>query len=352
MKIDLQEISKRVDYIATQKHDTLPLLIHNYTQRAQFEKMWDEYTLQCRGLITDLEGNIVARTFKKFFNISEGRDQMPLTNPIIYDKFDGSLGIQYYANDSVEIATRGSFNSDQAKWATRWMWDAGYTRKDFIPGYTYLYEIVYPQNRIVVDYGSKQSLILLAVIDTETGEEIPYHAEGEAERLGFESANHLTYTDLTKFVDNAKAGTGNQEGYVFHWPLNGNLRMKIKSDEYVRLHRLITGFSTKSIWECLMNKQSFDEVLENVPDEFYDWVKEKKKELELAFDKKMAEAHEVLKKVDAIDNRKAQAVYLRTYYPDVMNYVFSLLDSKDISTQIWRTLKPKWELPFKKDIDA
>jgi len=56
-----------------QTHPTLPLTIWNYTEKVQYEGLWDEVTLQCRGLVTDDNGNIVARPFKKFFNIEEGK---------------------------------------------------------------------------------------------------------------------------------------------------------------------------------------------------------------------------------------------------------------------------------------
>ena len=56
-----------------QTHPTLPLTIWNYTPKVQYENTWDEITLQCRGLVTDDNGNVVARPFKKFFNIEEGK---------------------------------------------------------------------------------------------------------------------------------------------------------------------------------------------------------------------------------------------------------------------------------------
>ena len=50
-----------------QAHPTLPLLIWNYSELAQFSKHWDEVTLLARALVTDVSGRIVARSFPKFF---------------------------------------------------------------------------------------------------------------------------------------------------------------------------------------------------------------------------------------------------------------------------------------------
>ena len=170
----LNELNKRVEdgLISAQKHDTLQLIIWNYTQTCQFSKAWDEYTMAARGLITDLEGNVVARPFKKFFNIDEREEtkieNLPTETPDVYTKYDGSLGILYFDGDLPCIATRGSFNSDQAKWATEWIQTKFLKKSDFLEGYTYLFEIIYPENRIVVDYGKERNVCYLTSRETET----------------------------------------------------------------------------------------------------------------------------------------------------------------------------------------
>ncbi len=46
------------------------------------------------------------------------------------------------------------------------------------PDKTYLFEIIYPENRIVVNYGDVEELVLLAIIDNATALDLP-------EDLGF-----------------------------------------------------------------------------------------------------------------------------------------------------------------------
>ena len=48
----------------THPHPAFPLTIWNYTERVQYEGLWDNITLMCRGLVTDNYGNIVARPFR------------------------------------------------------------------------------------------------------------------------------------------------------------------------------------------------------------------------------------------------------------------------------------------------
>src|SRR5690242_9333607 len=73
MKVNLDELTARVEQrlISVQQHPTEGLYIYNYTPLVQFSRAWDEYTLMCRGLILDDGGTVVARPFRKFFNLEE-----------------------------------------------------------------------------------------------------------------------------------------------------------------------------------------------------------------------------------------------------------------------------------------
>ncbi len=348
MRIEVEELRKRKKYITEQQHPNCQILIWNYNNPCQFDGAWDDYTIQARGLITDLEGNIIARPFKKFFNLGEKEDtkidKLPLEIPEITEKIDGSLGIQYYIGDKVCISTRGSFNSEQAGFATNMM--SRFKKGDFKEGFTYLYEIIYPENRIVIDYKGKKECVLLAVIETETGKEIDFRKE--AERLGFNCPKKINST-IEKLVEVLPNLSGNEEGFVARY--NNGLRIKMKGNEYVRLHRLITGFSTISIWDCLRHSQDIDEILKDVPDEFYDWIKMKKKELENNFSDIYTESEKAFKKIKDLPDRKTQALEILKNHKKISSEIFGLLDKEDISERIWRKLRPKFELPFKKDID-
>src|SRR5690242_13723962 len=143
-------------YITIQEHPTAELWILNYSQKCQFAGYWTAETMQCRGLIVDTDFRIVARPFVKFFNLEqhlamEGMPVLRWDQPyVIQEKMDGSLGILYWADGVPCIATRGSFISDQAVFATNLL-RTRYVQVEFAPQYTYLFEIIYPANRIVVD---------------------------------------------------------------------------------------------------------------------------------------------------------------------------------------------------------
>lgn len=190
-------------YVKVRHHPTLPYRILNYSELAAYSRTWDEVTLQCRGLIVDDQNEVIARPFPKFFNDGEhDGDRLPqldLSAPVeVTDKLDGSLGILYPNEGEWAIATRGSFESDQAKWATRHYEDEYADHFTPQPGYTYLFEIIYKANRIVVDYDF-EDLVLLAVVDNEESISSGQRFEELIDDLPDEFHDWLTETWLSMF---------------------------------------------------------------------------------------------------------------------------------------------------------
>ena len=62
----------------------------------------------------------------------------------------------------------------------------------------------------------------------------------------------------------------NQEGFVIRF--EDGLWLKFKFVDYVKLRRVLTQVTSKVIWEMLRDKTNFEDILERVPDEFYNWV--------------------------------------------------------------------------------
>jgi len=320
-------------YVKVNQHPTADLYIYNYSETAQFERIWNDITLQCRGLILDGKGRVVARPFPKFFNLEELVNKpIPKLPFEVYEKMDGSLGISYCVEEEVYIATRGSFISEQSLKANELLnttYAAAKTKMN--PAITYLFEIIYPQNRIVLDYGDKEELVLLGMIETATGKELPLMD------IGFPMVKK--YDGLTDLHQLKALAFDNKEGFVVRFA--NNFRLKVKFEEYVRIHRIMTQVSSKTIWENLMAGDSFKEILERVPDEFYQWVEMTKARLEKEY-----EQIEIIAKSEykELPTRKETALYFQTcQYPKIL---FSMLDRKDYSETIWRYIRPAYERPF------
>ncbi len=327
-------------YITSQTHPSLPLTIYNYTAKAQFDRYWVDATLHCRGLVLDNHYQPIARPLPKFFNLSEYQGTLPDGVPNIYEKLDGSLIILFHYQGQWEVASRGSFASDQSQMARVLLANYREDLDKLDPAYTYLFEIIYPINRIVVDYGSAQRLVLLAAVNTETGVELEHTQVNWIDR-----AQTYPATTLPEWIDSiekTQAELTNHEGFILKWP-NG-FRLKYKLADYVRLHRIITRIQAKDIWECLSQNQNLDKFLDAVPDEFYHWVKDTKLELETKYREIEVECQQAFKD---LGDRRQTALYFQTQkYPGVL---FLMLDGRDYAQVIWKLIKPGYERPFRAD---
>jgi RNA ligase len=323
--------------VRRQVHPELPLFILNYTERCQYERVWTGVTRTCRGLIVHAATNeVIARPWPKFFN--HGQEEagvLDLSAPArVTDKKDGSLGICYAVPGGWAIATRGSFASDQAIHATAVLRSR---YPDFEPpeGVTALFEIIFPGNRIVLDYGSLDDLVLLGGVDITTGRDVPMDSIGWPGPMTevFGAATLAAALDLPE--------RPNAEGIVVHY-LGSDVRVKVKQADYVALHRLITGMNARVVWERIGAGETAEQICEAIPEEFWPWVREVGGEL-------------VREKNRIIDEATAEHARIVANLPDGWTrkdyamiagkspnraWLFNLLDDRDPSAGIWRTLKP------------
>lgn len=227
------------------------LALFSYAAPCQFKRPpeWNYFERISRGLIMNVDtGEVVARPFDKFWNYGEVDIPADASVVEVTEKMDGSLGILYWHDDQPFIATRGSFDSDQAVWATDWfrnhmfLWAPGSDR------YTTLFEIIYPENRIVVDYGGWSGLAILGARDRETGRELSI---ATLKDVMSNLSNWLCFPKLYSFSEVAAVLeargklSANEEGFVVLF--NNGQRVKIKGDEYLQLHRFVSNFSFKNV---------------------------------------------------------------------------------------------------------
>jgi RNA ligase len=323
---ELTELTRMLaeGYISVRRHPTAPLQIYNYTAKAQYDNVWNPATLTCRGLITDETGMIVARPFAKFFNL-EQMETLPDEPFEVYEKLDGSLGILYWVGEEPSIATRGRFDSRQAQVATRLLRDYDLSALD--RRLTYLFEIIYPENRIVVDYGARRELVLLAVIDTATGHEYPLPEAGFPVAQRYDGVNDLASLQAQSW--------DNTEGFVVRFA--GGMRVKVKCAEYVRLHRLLTGVTEKMVLEeYLMTDADINSLCERVPDEFNAWLRRTVNNFRAQYTQIEEAAQQILATARATTRKEYAALFTQTPYSAIL---FQMLDGRDYAQLIWKMIK-------------
>lgn len=343
MKIDLHGFTDLVKdgYIKYQKHPKADLLIWNYTQKTQYDQMWVPETLLCRGIITDLDGNIIERPFQKFFNFEEHVDRMgellPEGVPIVTEKLDGYLGILYKAPDGWAIATRDSFVSEQALKGTEIL------RKEYPffnpdPSFTHLFEILCPGNRVIIDY-HYEDLIFIGAIDRDSGFDIS--PMQHIQNIPMPKADSHIFPSMEEML--SEKNTKNREGFVLYYP-EVNLRLKVKFDEYVKLYRSLSGISSRTVWEKLRDRKPIEELARDVPDEFYDWIHVTAEELRRKFSnlKRKIENISDMEEIKGF-SRNEQCNYIMKYHKEYAHLILSLLDGNDYEAEIWKKIKPKNE---------
>ena len=341
--LDLARVEELVAqrYIHKARHPTLPLYLYDYTRKAMFDGFWTPETIACRGLILDEDGCVIARPLDKFFNLEE-HESTRLTalpdGPLeVTDKLDGSLIVLWWDGDQPTCSTRGSFTSEQARWATAFL-RARYDLSRLDRDLTLCFEAIYPANRVVLDYGQREDLVLLAARRRSDGYDLPYdELAALADRFGLPLVPRLQVESLAALLDLAEQVSG-VEGWVVRFP-NG-VRVKIKVPEYRRLHKLISGLNAARVRDALLG-QGLDELILALPEEFWPDVRAIALAITARVDAeavRLRAAHADLLAAGGAESRKAYALLARERYPRDMPYLFPLLDGKAIEPALLKNV--------------
>ena len=236
-----------------------------YTPRCVYEDGWDEFTVMARGLIVDeAAGQVVATPFPKFFNVGERWGEVPDLPFEAFEKLDGSLVIAFHHAGRWRAATKGAFDSEQAVWAQARLDAAGLS--PLAPGTTYLFEAVYPENRIVVRY-PEPALVMLAAYNGD-GRELAYdEVLATCRALGWRAARRYGFAGIADMVAHAAALPRDDEGFVIRF--SNGLRLKLKGAEYRRIHALISRCTPLAMWEAMMAGDDMGAIRRDLPEEFW-----------------------------------------------------------------------------------
>jgi len=338
MKIDIKILEEYVlnGLLRKQCHPKYGLIIWNYTPTVSYGKLWDEITIQCRGLITDSNGNIVAKCLDKFFNYEELKpDDIPNESFTVTDKMDGSYINLFEYNSEWIISSRGSFISDQSVLAKQ-IFDEKYKNKVLLnKNYNYILEVIGKDNVIVLIY-PENDLILLACTSRETGEEIDIYND---EFNGFNWVK--IYDGINDYKVLKQLISDDKEGYVIKF--KSGLRMKIKGSNYCRLHNIVTNISNVGIWEMLKDGKDLSEIIEEIPDETYDKIKLIISELKSLYSSIEATSLTQYNRIYYGDGKRERKEFaLDALKSDFSGILFNIYNKKDYSEQIWKLIKPKF----------
>lgn len=341
------------------KHPTEDLCMYKYTASCTFEKHWDEVTLQCRGIILDSNDNIIAWPFDKFFNYEEHASESLPKIPTnieydIYTKLDGSLGISYIIGDKIYITTSGSFTSDQGVKATEILYKKYYNciqkMLNTYCNFTYLFEIIYPEDLHVVNYHDMEDIILIGIRNRITGHDIDINAldaEHKHILLDFNVVYiHNIHNEYKDFAKLQSLNIQNEEGFVIRY--KNAFRVKVKFADYIILHRNKAMLSKKTILQSLSDGI---DILPVLPEEDRKWAESIINELKYEFliinliiNMWVCYLNNKYKNVNDLHQFKklcANGIFTNNDMKQYSAAIFQGLDNKDYTKTIWNYIKNK-----------
>lgn len=328
-----RELEKGVALGLAKKQSEGDLHIYHYSQAVQVNPtFWTKEILLARGIILRVSEQtngtvecpqVVATPWPKFFNyqqdgISVTELNQKMVRWEVTNKMDGSLGLVFFdpISSRWRCVTKGSFTSEQSVWATEFL-RKNIDLKGLVEGTTYLVEIIYIENTIVIPY-EYEGLVLLGAFNSngmemthqelrevhkqtqtqnhqnhddgdndEQSKHPPSHSpspspshqhqhQQQHHRCGFRLVTMYEAFDSLAALKEEVAGWDGRkyEGVVIRYMFTNGAshRVKVKGDHYKALHRVCTGITPKSILRSLTLSESEFELLRNdTPEEFIDW---------------------------------------------------------------------------------
>ena len=336
----IDAIRRREEYVAngllrTDRTDDGQLAIYTYTDQCAFENAWDDVTRNARGHIYDLNtGECVASPFPKFFNLGENEESnaemFPWDQPYeIYEKMDGWLGVLYRHAGQYKVASRGSFHSSGAIWATEFI--QRYDLSCLPEEATLCFEIIHPEHKIILNYKGQQTLVILAAFNRRTGEE---YSRGQvaawASATGLPLVpllGHLSLEDLLV----SQRQRQDCEGFVLRF--GDGRRVKVKTQWYLELARIMADLTPISVWQTLRGGKVQPEYSARLPEELRPLAEQYQAILEGQYARLRLAIDEVAGPIlqQFGDDRKALALHLesrRAELGPIKPAVFLLLDGK------------------------
>lgn len=314
---------------------------------------------ECRGLILDEDTfEPVSVPFFKFGNYGESYcPEIDWKTARVAEKLDGSL-IKFvkFANGNLLVSTNGAIDAFETnlqeqigcpystfgelvleavraemarKGAPRDKSELAWLADMLEPGYTYMFELTSPYNKIVVPQ-SETRLNFLGCRDNATLREI--HFADHPLAATFNVPKVFPLASLDDCVKTAKELTLDHEGYVVCDAAFN--RVKVKSPLYVSAHYMRSDDGT------LSHRRAAELILENQTEEFLTYFPEYAED----FVKMRAALDAYAARIDAkfaelsglgFATRKEQAAWILANAKDVSGCLFKMLDGKSKGGREW-----------------
>lgn len=257
-------------------HENGKWFLYKYKNKVFYDDLWEESPLlvHARGIVLDSNGEIIHNPFVKIFNPHEKLCPKFEDDEICHwaEKVNGFLAVASYHDDELTVTTTGTFDSDYAALARKWVETLNVEALQASPfRSTFLFEVcdendphIVPEDIGIYLIGQRYNASL-----TE-----PLASEGlldcYASHLGAKRRKHYegTYADFQAMVkrDHMRA----MEGYVIYSD-DKSRASKVKLPYYLTTKFLGRGKKNQCIWT---NPKLARKIID---EEYYgliDWLKD------------------------------------------------------------------------------
>lgn len=252
--IDMSSIDRKAFRVSQRVHDVAGDI---YLITPGFDKhVWERDELHLRSLIVRADGEILCSGFSKFKNYGENEEDDLLIRQLIADnkvlfteKMDGSCIIRTVINDVVCFRTRGSHTLGEGfEELVMNLVNDKYPKlmdSSLMNDVSVLFEFTAPDNQIILKYDeSALTCIGTMVYNHESG--LPTFVgnagivNNVAGIFGVDAVSfHDMPSDLDQAVEAIRSWSGSEGIVVWGNKPDGTmLLIKIKAEEYIRLHSL------------------------------------------------------------------------------------------------------------------
>ena len=217
--------------------------------------------IECRGITFNSKGTCICWPLEKFFNVNEKSftqlQDLDFRDSEFFEKRDGSMISPVLINNKIWLKTKKSFFSDVAVTAQS-CWDENHdqlSRYLISIGWSPIFEFTHPHHPIVINYGDVGQFVLLGARNLQTGQNMPYHT---LQMLGiqYSVAVILRYAVHIDFALEEMSTREEFEGYVIL--LHNGKRVKLKTDWYLKKHRIATQLRERDVAELTVDESLDD----------------------------------------------------------------------------------------------
>lgn len=254
-KIDLLDQVPRIDAdpdLVKRDHPTLSLRIANAGKTLPTPK--EKHQLFAKGIVYCRNTLLpISLPLVKFYNVFEleGFQAYPddYTGIIVSKKYDGTMIQLFYWQGQWVVTTRGTFESEYVD-AAREMFFGKY--KDWTDQLnktaTYVFELIHPELRNAVSYGDQERLVLIGIFNNASN---LYLHDKYFPAFWPDCAEYQAVDSLEEAIKIGEKDDG--EGCVISFVKNSRIihRLKVKTDEYIKLFKMVHNCTYKNVWEML-----------------------------------------------------------------------------------------------------